>query len=89
MLKEIEPVQMKASKPIDNKAIVLSYLKNGKHPSCAPMYYKDRETGKRAVPAVYLDDGTYTWSSDTTYHFEKYDYPLPQYFIDYVLEKSR
>jgi len=87
MLIEIVPVKMTPTEPIPQKDAILKYMKNGKRPSCAPMMYKDRETGKPAIDAYYLDDGKYTWSSDTIYHFEKYNYPLPSDFISYVLEK--
>ena len=86
MLKELIPVKMERSLPIKDKGVILKYLKNGEHPSCAPMMYKDRETGENAISAYYLDDGVYTWSSDTIYHFENYNYPLPSEFINYVLK---
>ena len=86
---EVKFVELHAMKTeMQNKQKVLRYLKHGKHPIVAPMFYKDRETNKPAVEAYYLDDGVYTWSSDIIYHFEKYNYPLPDDFIEYVLSNS-
>lgn len=86
----IEPTAMKAStKEIKGKAAVLAYMKNGKNPWYSPMMYKDRETGKDAISAYYLGDDKYMWSSDTIYHFEKYNYPLPKEFVDYVLKGAK
>ena len=82
---EVIPVRMEISDPIPEKEYILEYLRKGRHPSCAPMMYRDRETGEYAVEAYYLNDGKYTWSSDTIYHFDKYNYPLPEEFIQYVL----
>ena len=89
MLKKVLMTGMTASEDkIEGKEKVLRYMKNGKNPVCAAMYYKDRENGVTPFEAIYWDDGVYTWSSDTLYHFEKYNYRIEQEFVDYVLKKK-
>ena len=61
-------------------------MKKAEVVAVAPMFYKDRETGRSAIEAYYQKSGCYAWSSDTLYHFEHYNYPLPMEFIEYVLK---
>ena len=75
--------------PIPNKGRILYYLKHGDNFACAPMRYADRETGQKAIEAYYLTDGVYCWSSDVIYHFEMYNYPLPEQFIAYAQRKMK
>ena len=82
---EIQPVQMqRREKPIPEKEMVLSFMRKAKVVSVAPMMYRDKETGERAIEAYCQQAGKYGWTSETLYHFERYNYPLPEDFIEYI-----
>ncbi|MBQ2942642.1 MAG: hypothetical protein IJD97_10475 [Clostridia bacterium] len=73
-------------KPIEHKAKILEYLRNGKIEAYAPGRVKDIISGQ------YIDcdlccytDGKYEWRSDTIYYFDKYNLKLDDGFILYVL----
>ena len=83
----VSPVDTnKKAIPMQQKSRILQFMKSAKVMAVAPMMYKDRETGKSAIEAFYQQSGDYCWSSDTLYHFEHYNYSLPQDFIEYVLK---
>lgn len=68
------------------KGQILFYLRCGAPLACAPMSYRDRETGQKMIEAYVLTDGAYFWTSDIIYHFEKYNYLLPDEFVAHVLK---
>ena len=79
--------------PIKNrvarKTEVLRYMKSASPMCAAPASVIDRETQKNTgIELVMYSDGKYCWSSETLYHFDKYDHTLNQDFINYVLSKS-
>ena len=79
----------KSSEGIREKQKVLEYMKNGKHFAIAAGPAKDCFTGKSTgVTEECFTDGGYCWAYSVMYHFEKYNTPITQSFIEHVANKS-
>lgn len=73
-----------------NKNDILNYFK--KHndvKSIVTFKATDYITGEKSDELIKcFDDGTYSWTNEEIYHFEKYDLKLNDDFIKHVLKRS-
>lgn len=75
--------------PIENKNIVLLYLKSHKPKAASPQIIKDVISGEEiSEQLTCTDDGKYAWRSDVVYYFEKYNLLLTNDFIKHALSFS-
>ena len=73
---------------IEQKELVLRYLKNGKVVATAAGRAYDFLTGEEILGEYLLySDGVFEWSSSLIYYFEKYNIKLEGDFISHVLSK--
>lgn len=75
---------------IKEKDIVLSYLTSFNKPTFATTGRVKDNVENVVVESKCdngYDDGIYYWDETDIYHFKKYNMPLKQEFIDYVLNK--
>ena len=74
------------NEPMENKDIVLRYLKNGKYNGvrCSSIfdYVQNEQT---FAPVSFFTDGEYSWDSEEIYHFEKHNMEINKDFINKVL----
>ena len=71
-----------------NKSKILLYLRNGEVIAAAAGRAVDILTGEKIQEEWLLfTDGVYQWDTSLIYHFNKYDIPLPQDFINHVLSE--
>ena len=88
--KSLPSVKNNINIKLENKEIILRYMKKIKPSSSSPAIVKDVITGEKlSIPLECSNDGVFAWRSDVLYYFEKYDLRLPNDFIQYVLEKSK
>lgn len=72
--------------PIENKNMVLRYLKSHKPKAASPQIVYDVISGEViSEQLTCTDDGKYAWRSDVVYYFEKYNLLLPNDFIKHAL----
>ncbi len=79
-----------SKEPIKEKKILLKYLKGFKPTWATSGFVQDRVTNKQVknhYNVGYEYDG-FTWNEELIYHFEKYNMPLNEDFIKYVLSKN-
>jgi len=76
-----------SSEPISNKEAVLRYLKNAPVIAAAACVPVDVITGEFIPGGSLLAhcDGEYSWNNDLIHYFEKYNFILPQDFINHAL----
>lgn len=76
--------------PIESKDIILRYLKsfNPEFATSRVLYDEILHQNIDGYYDVGYFDGIYSWDERDIYHFEKYNMPLKQKFIDYVLTKT-
>lgn len=67
-----------------DKARIVSYMQTQKKTAIAPKYFHDPITDEPIDELDWREDSTFGWSSETTYLFDKYNYPLPDDFIAHV-----
>lgn len=73
-------------KPISEKIVVLEYMKRGKSYCASARIVRDRVTGElTGIEDNWKTDGEYCWSEDAVYHFNKYNAPLLDGFVEHVL----
>lgn len=74
----------------EDKKKILEYFKKGQHAGYAFIPSVDMVTGEEIYELCddLIADGIYSWNRTLPYHFEKYDIPLKQEFIDYVLDRQ-
>ena len=71
---------------INGKSKVLAYLKSKKDVGIAPRYVRDKITGESTgIELACFVDGEFAWTTDTIYHFEKYNLKLSEAFLRSVL----
>lgn len=71
---------------IEGKDKVLAYLKSKKDIGIAPEYVRDKITGESTgIELACFVDGDFAWTTDTIYHFEKYNLKLSEDFLRSVL----
>ena len=76
--------------PIPEKKLVLNYIKRGKIAAASSVRLNDVITGEQiSREALYYTDGQYAWRSDLCYYFDKYNFILPQAFIDHVIRNIK
>lgn len=70
---------------VKNKRQVLEYLKGGKVVAVAGGALYDIKSGER-IPGETLcySDGKYIWRSDLIYYLDKYNFKLPDSFINSI-----
>ena len=79
--------ELKSDTPIPEKAKVLHYMKNAQVATASPGIAVDIFTGERmGVSLISLWDDYYHWSSCDIYYFEKYNFKLPDDFVDYAIK---
>lgn len=74
---------------IKEKETILKYLKSFQPyaASSARIVDEDKNVEIDSICyLVYIDD-LYCWSTADIYHFENYDIPLSEAFVDYILSK--
>lgn len=77
-----------SSEPIENKENILKYLKSWPNEGIRCATLCDYITDEILKPSVWTHtDGTYRWSDEETYHFEKYNMELNEDFVKWVLER--
>lgn len=77
------------SEPIENKNVVLDYMRNKSKPiGYMPMKYKDIFTGEFIkMEACTKSDDRFRWFNVVEYYFDKYNLKLPDEFINHILGK--
>ena len=71
--------------PIDNKQKILSYLKAGEDDGVRCSSVHDYVTDEYTGSTIHLyTDGEYFWDDEEIYHFEKYNIPLTNDFLQKV-----
>lgn len=76
--------------PVKEKNTLLKYLKSFKPSWVTSGFVQDRVTNEQVVNHYnvgYEYDG-FTWNEEHIYHFEKYNMPLNEKFVKYVLTKN-
>ena len=72
---------------IDGKSKVLAYLKSKKDVGIALRYVREQITGESTgIELACFVDGNFAWTTDTIYHFEKYNLKLSEEFLKSVLD---
>ena len=73
--------------PIAEKQAVLDYMNNGQKYCASARMVRDRVTGElTGIEDNWKTDGVFCWSSDTIYHFQRYNAPLLDGFIEHVVK---
>ena len=74
--------------PIPEKNRMLAYLRRSRVAAVSSVRLTDFFTGE-SIPgeACYYTDGKHAWRSDLCYYFEKYNFILPQAFINAALAR--
>ena len=80
-----------SEKPIENKTVLLKYLKNRRAIASIIGVPIDVISGETITDDGWLlfSDGEYEWSNDIVYYFENYNLKLPDDFINHVLKKQK
>lgn len=73
-----------ASVMLPDKMRIVSYMKAQKKTAIAPKYFHDPVTNEPVAELDWREDKDFGWSSETTYLFEKHNYPLSDDFINHV-----
>lgn len=74
--------------PDSHKAQILKYLRSSNVIAAIPGRITDLFTQKPVNQEnLLMSDGTYEWSTDIVYYYDKYNLALPDDFIDYVCSK--
>lgn len=72
---------------IPDKARIVSYMKSQKKTAIAPKFFRDPVTNEMVDELDWREDKDFGWSSETTYLFEKHNYPLSDEFINHVRQQ--
>ena len=79
-----------AKTPYASKEIILSYLRNGKvHMVTAAKVVDALKKTRTKIDLIFMNDGTYEWSSAIIYYVDKYNLQLPDEFVNYILKNSK
>lgn len=82
--------EMIGSNPIEHKEKVYNYMKKARVVAAAPAILRDYVNGERIDEELLVHtDDVYEWTSDIAYYFNKYNYKLPDDFIQHVLRKEK
>lgn len=78
------------NKPVDDKALICSYLRNGYvMAACSDVVNDVVSPGNGAIGSPDdLTDGFWLWPGDLVYYVEKYDLKLDDDFVDYMKSHS-
>lgn len=77
-----------SNEEMENKTVILDYLRKGKVTAASPARIVDVISGERIdVSLKMLEDDEYAWRSDLVYYFEKYNLKLSDDFIAHVMSK--
>lgn len=75
-------------KPHAEKDKILKHMNSGTVHIVTASRVVDIFTGEKADrELVHMNDGKYSWSSNLTYHVEKYNLELPDDFVNHILKK--
>ena len=81
----VKPVVMQPGKMIlPDKADIVQYMRTREKTAMAPKIFHDPVTDEPIAELDWREDAEYGWSSETTYLFDRYNYPLPESFIEHV-----
>jgi len=88
-LKKDELLKFTSNFAIDNKDVILSYMKRFSECAFTSAPVKDIFSGELVCNANNArTDGVYQWYENEIYYFEKYNLKLNDDFIEYVLKRS-
>ena len=84
----VENTQKSRSKMVLNdKTKIMAYLNSVKiHAAAATLFY-DNESERAVGGLLSYRDDAFAWTNETVYHFDKYNYPLPEAFIEHIRQK--
>jgi hypothetical protein len=46
------------------------------------------DASQQGIPVLYLTDGRWVWSEEVVEYASKFNMPLPDYFVDHVVEQG-
>ena len=79
-----------AKTPYASKETILDYLRNGNvHMVTAAKVVDTLKKARTKVNLVFMNDGTYEWSSAIIYYVDKYNLQLPDEFVNHILQRTK
>ncbi len=73
-----------------SKEAILTYLRNGKvHMVTASKVVDALTKAQTKIDLVFMNDGSYAWTSAIIYYVDRYNLQLPDEFVNHILKKSK